>query len=115
MRRWASEMKFTVLLLVLVAEPVVASPCEITGSADLWSYDSCLWRYETDDTIHPEVLKCVERNRSVIQRHGSCGAKRIFKDRICRLVVQEESGPDAMVACISEDKALGPSVKEGGI
>ena len=108
-------MKFIALLLVLVAAPVFASRCEISGTAELWSYDSCLWRYETDDAIHPEVLKCVEMNRAVIERHGSCGAKRIFKDRICSLVAQEKPGQETMEKCMSEDKALGPAVKEGGI
>jgi hypothetical protein len=109
-------MKFIAMLVVLFAGSASASSCEISGVAELWSYDSCLWRYETDDTIHPEVLKCVERNRSVIEKRGSCKAKRIFKERICRLVVvQGNSGTETMEGCMSKDKPLGPSVEEGGI
>ena len=93
----------------------VGSPCEITGAVELWSHDACLWRFETDDTIHPGVLACVDKNRSVIAKHGSCSAKRIFKERICRLAAEVKTRDQTFQECMAQDVPLGPSVKAGGI
>lgn len=101
---------------VLAALPAYAnSACEISGDARLWAYDECLWRHETDDTLHPGVIKCVKKNQALVSRVGPCKAKRIFKDRICTLARKwklNEPDPDT---CMSIDKPLGASVLNGGI
>ena len=71
------------LLVVIPAH--AASRCDTSGDAELWACDACLWQYETDDTLHPGVLRCAGKNHALVSRAGSCKARRIFKDRICTL------------------------------
>ncbi len=99
-------------LLIFAAAPTAFAKrqCEISGNVKLWSYDACLWHNETDDTIHPGVIACVERNDQTIARYGACKAKRIFKDRICAKV-DDRSYAD----CMAKDEPLGASVRDGGI
>ena len=104
------RIAFLTIALLAANSAGAGSRCEISGRAELWSYDSCLWQFETDDTLHPGVSKCVDRNQKLIARLGSCAAKRIFKDRIC--VIQQDQNRNA---CMHQDKPLGPSVKDGGI
>ena len=51
-------MRPAIVLALLLALPDAnaGSRCEISGDARLWAYDACLWRYETDDTLHPGVI-----------------------------------------------------------
>lgn len=74
------------LLVVLPAH--AESRCGISGDAKLWAYDACLWQYETDDTPHPGVIICADRNHVFISRIGSCRARRIHKDRVRTLLRQ---------------------------
>ena len=105
------RIAFLTIALLATTFANAGSRCEISGRAELWSYDSCLWQFETDDTLHPGVAKCVDRNLKLIAKHGSCTAKRIFKDRICTLNQQDQD----RTTCMRQDKPLGPSVKDGGI
>lgn len=106
-----------VLLAVLLHGPVAnaGSPCEITGDARLWAYDECLWRFETDDTLHPGVTACTDRNLLLIKQVGSCPAKRVIKDRICAMARERKLDDPAPETCMSLDRPLGPSVRDGGI
>ena len=104
------------ILSILAAQPVYSgSQCEISGDAKLWAYDACLWRYETDDTLQPRVIRCSEANLTLISRVGSCRAKRIFKERICTLARQWQLKDPDPLTCMSMDKPLGSSVRNGGI
>ena len=89
--------------------------CEISGDAHLWAYDACLWRYETDDTLHPGVIDCVDRNQALIAEAGSCQAKHIFKSRICTLARQWKLKEPDPATCMALDRPLGASVRDGGI
>jgi hypothetical protein len=105
-----------ILALILVLPDAHAgSKCEISGDANLWAYDACLWRYETDDTLHPAVISCVDKNQALIMKVGSCRAKRIFKDRICALARQWRLEDPDPTTCMTVDKPLGASVRDGGI
>ena len=61
-------MRHAIVLALLLALYTVkaGADCEISGDARLWAYDACLWRYETDDTLHPGVIDCIEKNQSLI-------------------------------------------------
>ena len=89
--------------------------CEISGKAILWAYDSCFWEYGTDDSIHPGVLKCVEKAGKLIESVGSCEAKRKFKQKICNIAKTNATVEINPKTCMNEDKALGPAVRDGGI
>lgn len=109
------SLLFVVLALGFADMAQAKSRCEISGDAQLWSYDSCMWRFETDDSLHPGVMRCVDRNRALIARIGTCPAKRIFKDRICTIARKQRlSDPDPNT-CMALDKPLGSSVRDGGI
>lgn len=105
----------SVLLCLLLAPPLHATPCQISGDARLWAMDSCLWQFETDDVIHPRVLACETRGREIIVKSGSCAAKHIFKGRICELAREHDLTQPDPSTCMSLDRALGPSVRDGGI
>ena len=105
---------FLALLLALPAVDARAC-CEISGDANLWAYDACLWRYETDDTLHPGVIDCVDRNRALITEAGSCQAKHIFRSRICALARQWKLREPDPATCMITDRPLGASVRDGGI
>ena len=92
-----------------------AGECEISGKAILWAYDACFWKHETDDSIHPGVLKCVDQGEKLIEKVGQCEAKRIFKSRICAMAKEWKIEGIDPETCMSSDKPLGPSVREGGI
>lgn len=110
-------MRLAIALTLLILAPTsrAGSRCEISGDVHLWAYDECLWRYETDDNLHPGVIKCVNRNNALIARVGSCPAKRIFKDRICTLARQWQMTDPDPATCMALDKPLGASVRDGGI
>jgi hypothetical protein len=74
-----------------------------------------MWRFETDDSLHPGVVKCTDKNQALIAKMGSCQAKRIFKDRICTLARRWKLDDPDPTTCMSVDKPLGPSVRDGGI
>ena len=110
-------MRPAIVLALLLALPDAhaGSRCEISGDARLWAYDACLWRYETDDTLHQGVNSCADKNQALIAKVGSCQAKRIFKDRICTLVRQWQLKKPDPATCMTVDRPLGPSVRDGGI
>ena len=110
-------MRSMILLALLLALHAVnaGSRCEISGDAHLWAYDACLWRYETDDTLHPGVIDCVEKNQALISEVGSCQAKRIFKSRICTLAREWKLKEPDPTTCMTLDRPLGASVRDGGI
>lgn len=102
-------------LLLALTDANAGSRCEISGDAVLWAYDACLWRYENDDTLHPDVISCADKNKALIEKVGSCQAKRIFKDRICTLARQWQLKEPDPATCMAMDRPLGASVREGGI
>lgn len=110
-------MRPEIILTLLLVLPVAhARPsCEISGDAHLWAYDACLWRYETDDTLHPGVISCIDKSQALITKVGSCQAKRIFKDRICILARQWQLEDPDPTTCMTVDRPLGASVRDGGI
>jgi hypothetical protein len=111
-------MRHAIALILLVTplfESHAGSRCEISGDARLWAYDACLWRFETDDTLHPGVTRCADQNQALIAKLGSCKAKRIFKDRICTLARQSQLDDPDPSTCMALDKPLGSSVRNGGI
>lgn len=108
-------MNYLVLLVIFVSSAVVANDCEITGRAILWAYDTCFWEYETDDSIHPGVIECVENAQLEIESMGECDSKRLFKSRICDMAKNWNLKTHDPEACMKIDKPLGPSVRDGGI
>ena len=110
-------MRPAIVLTLFLALPFAhaGSHCEISGDARLWAYDACLWRYETDDTLHPGVISCADKNQALIAKVGSCQAKRIFKDRICTLARQWQLKEPDPTTCMNVDRPLGASVRNGGI
>ncbi|MEZ0231303.1 MAG: hypothetical protein ACAH12_00565 [Methylophilaceae bacterium] len=92
-----------------------ATVCEIKGEAIFWAYDACLWRYETDDSLHPEVMACADRAQHLIKTKGTCRAKRIFKERICLLIQQTEDNYSTLQTCMDDASVVGPTVKDGGL
>ena len=108
-------MKFLMPLIIFISFAVDAKDCEITGRAILWAYDSCFWEYETDDSIHPGVIECVEKARVEIESIGECDSKRLFKTRICDIAKKWNLKTPTPKTCMKIDKPLGPSVRDGGI
>jgi hypothetical protein len=106
---------FICIILLLVPFGCTAEKREISGNAILWAYDACFWEHETDDSIHPRVIDCVEEGEKLIVRVGTCEAKRTFKSRICAMAKKwkiEDIDPET---CMSSDRPLGPAVRDGGI
>ena len=106
---------FICILFLLMPFSSTAEECKISGKAILWAYDVCFWEHETDDSIHPGVIECVEEGQKLIERVGTCEAKRIFKSRICDMAKEwkiEEIDPQT---CMSSDRPLGSAVRDGGI
>lgn len=106
---------FTIIILLMVPFSSAAEECEISGNATLWAYDACFWEHETDDSIHPGVIDCVNEGQKLIESLGPCETKRIFKSRICGMAKEwgmEDIDPET---CMSSDRPLGPSVRDGGI
>ena len=106
---------FTCIILLLVQFGCAAKECEISGKAILWAYDACFWEYETDDSIHPGVIYCVEEKQKLIEKVGACEAKRKFKSRICDMAKEFKIKDVNPETCMSSDMPLGPSVRDGGI
>ena len=105
----------TIIFIGLFTLNSYGKECEISGKAILWAYDSCFWEYETDDSIHPGVLKCVKKSEKLIESISSCDAKRMFKQKICSLAKTYASEVVNPKTCMSEDKALGSAVRDDGI
>ena len=105
----------TLMFTILIASTSYSKECEVNGKAILWAYDACLWQYETDDTLHPGVIECVNISEKTIKTVGTCEAKKIFKRKICDLAIKYSEEYINQEACMNEDKALGPSVRENGI
>jgi len=106
---------FAFIILLLVPFGCTAKECEISGKAILWAYDACFWEHETDDSIHPRVIDCVEEGQNLIEKVGACEAKHIFKSRICAMAKEwkiEDVDPET---CMSNDVPLGQAVRDGGI
>jgi hypothetical protein len=73
------------------------------------------WEYETDDSIHPGVIECVNEGKKLIKKVGTCEAKRIFKSRICAMAKEWKIEGIDPKTCMSSDTPLGSAVKDGGI
>ena len=109
------RVKTVLLSMIFLSTLSVADDCEISGRAVLWAYDSCFWEHETDDSIHPGVIECVDKAKNIIDMHGECQAKRLFKSRICDFAKNwgfTEPNPET---CMSLDRPLGSAVREDGI
>ena len=109
------RVKTVLLSMIFLSTLSVADDCEISGRAVLWAYDSCFWEHETDDSIHPGVIECVDKAKKIIDMHGECQAKRLFKSRICDFAKNwgfTEPNPET---CMSLDRPLGSAVREDGI
>lgn len=105
------------ICIIFLLMPIVSSAeeCKISGKAILWAYDACFWELETDDSIHPGVIECVNKGKKLIQKVGTCEAKHIFKSRICTMAQEWKTEGIDPKTCMSSDVSLGPSVKDGGI
>ena len=108
-------MRYLVLLIIFVTSAVDDGDCEITGRAILWAYDTCFWEYETDDSIHPGVIECVENAQSTIESMGECDSKHLFKSRICDIARKWSLKTPNPETCMKIDIPLGPAVRGGGI
>ena len=102
-------------LIIFVSFAVDAKDCGITGRAIFWAYDTCFWEYETDDSIHPGVIECVEKAQMDIESMGECDSKRLFKNRICDIAKEMGLNIPNPETCMKIDRALGPAVRDGGI
>lgn len=103
------------IILALAVFIYFTNKCEISGKAILWAYDSCFWQYETDDSIHPGVIKCVEEAEIFMKKVKACEAKRTFKSRICKLAKEQNLEDPDPKTCMEIDKPLGSAVRDGGI
>lgn len=104
----------SVVVAVAASTPQVS--CPISGNAELWAYDACMWEKGTDDSNQAEVLGCVSAAKTLIAKVGECQAKRHFKAGICAaLPAREESSPVARACRGSADLPLGPAVRSGGL
>ena len=108
-------MKYLVPLIIFVSFAVDAKDCGITGRAIFWAYDTCFWEYETDDSIHPGVIECVEKAQAEIESIGECDSKRLFKTRICDMAKKWSFKTPNPETCMKIDKPLGPATRDGGI
>jgi hypothetical protein len=107
--------KFICIIFLLMPFISDAGECKISGKAILWAYDACFWEYETDDSLHPGVIECVNEGEKLIKKVGTCEAKRIFKSRICAMAKEWKIEGIDPETCMSSDKPLGSAVKDGGI
>jgi hypothetical protein len=108
-------MKILVSLIIFLSSAVDAKDCEISGRAILWAYDSCFWEYETDDSIHPRVIECVEKAQADIESNGECDSRRMFKSKICDMAKKWGVKTPNPETCMKIDTPLGPAVRDGGI
>ena len=107
--------KLICIIFLLIPFISAARECKISGEAILWAYDACFWEYETDDSIHPGVIQCINEGKKLIKKVGTCEAKRIFKSRICAMAKEWKIEGIDPETCMSSDNPLGPTVKDGGI
>ena len=107
--------KLICIMFLLIPFISYAEECEVSGRAILWAYDACFWEHETDDSLHPGVIKCVNEGKKLIDKVGSCEAKRIFKSRICAIAKDWKIEDINPITCMSLDKPLGSAVRDGGI
>jgi hypothetical protein len=94
---------------------LAATRCEIPGDAVHWAYDACMGRFETDDGLHPGVMKCADRAQALVRRIGSCPAKRVFKGRMCAAQQRTESRRRSYRACMTDPAVTGSTVEHGGL
>ena len=106
-------MKFLYISLVLFSINSYSKGCDISGYEMLWAYDYCFAEHETDDSIHPGVIQCVENAQIKINAIGSCPSKKYFKSKICKL--RQQYNNIDYSTCMSIDKPLGNAVRDGGI
>ena len=107
--------KLIIIMFFLLPLISNAEECSISGKAILWAYDACFWEYETDDSIHPGVVKCVDEGKKLIKRIGRCKAKFTFKSRICIMAKKWKIEGIDPEKCMLIDTPLGSSVKDNGI
>lgn len=105
-------MNKSILPLFFMASVACAEECNIEGDANLWAYDMCFSVHETDDSIHPGVIECVDEAQYKIREIGECSAKSLFKERMCQVGTYHDSSTEA---CIDDRTMVGPSVRDGGI
>ena len=101
--------------LLLAAPVFAATRCEIPGQAVHWAYDACMGQFETDDGLHPGVVRCADRGQALIKRLGSCPAKRVFKGRMCRALQRTEYRKPSYRACMVDPGVVGSTVEHGGL
>ncbi len=111
----ANMKRLTCMILLLTQFGCAARECYISGEAILWAYDACFWEQETDDSIHPGVMNCVDEAEKLIETVGACEAKRLFKSRICHMARTWKIKDVNPETCMSSDRPLGPAVRDGGI
>jgi hypothetical protein len=107
----------TLLLLGALTGGASGAPklCEIAGEAIHWPYDSCMFLHETDDALHPGVVACADKAQKIMRAHGTCTAKRIFKDRICAARAGIEQPERSRNECMLDPEVKGPTVRNGGL
>jgi len=99
-----------------VASSTPQGSCPLSGSAELWAHDACMWENETDDAFQSEVLLCVSAARTLITKVGECNAKRHFKASICSALPPLEKSSPIVKACqAGANLPLGPAVRNGGV
>jgi hypothetical protein len=91
---------------------VYAGECKIKGRAIHWAYDYCFSLNETDDSIHPGVIKCTDEAQLKIKVLGECKAKKEFKSLICEVGNYHDG---TFKECMDSQKVMGPSVRNSGI
>lgn len=110
-------MRYLLFLSILLAVTPThaASQCEIEGEAIFCAYDSCMWRYETDDSLNPGVMACADSAQLLIKKEGDCIAKRILKERICQISQKTEGRHRSVQHCMRDPEMVGSTVRDGGI
>ena len=94
------------IIAILTASTCYSRECEIGGKAILWAYDACLWEFETDDTLHPGVIECVEKSEIFMKSVGECEAKRTFKRKICDLAIEYKTEGVNQETCMIEARSF---------
>ena len=113
-RPWMKIALF--LAAVAITSAAQAAPlCEIKGQAVHWAYDACMGRHETDDSLHPRVVACVDRAQRLIRAKGECKAKRIFKKRVCVLLQKTADRRSSLQACMQDPSVVGSTVQKSGL
>ena len=105
-------MNKIILLIILASSFSHSEECRIDGNPVLWAYDMCFSMNETDDSIHPGVISCVESAQLKIKNLGECKAKEDFKALICEVGSYHNL---TYKECIESAETVGPSIRNGGI